>query len=133
MNKQDVIMKAYGKRYEVLKDEINENGVFVGDTDCITNKEFYEWDFVASTTPLNVGKLVSGSRPKSLLGIETNNSWIKIESEADLPNNSSALIWVYTDKGNIYNYFFYSTWFSINELEKVTHYQPITKPLKPIY
>lgn len=142
MSKQEVIRKAY-KALGVKPnfEHIDNNGwtaMFNEIGDKIT-PTFSELGFsqeqsdklLDSGLNRDTGKLEW--RPKSLKGIENNNGWIKIESEADLPKDSSALIWVYTDKGNIYNYFFYSTWFSINEIEEVTHYQRITKPLKPIY
>lgn len=119
MSKQDAIKEAWGEGYD---SSIDENG----------------WKsilgaFIPGKLEVDVSDCGKRYRPKSLQGIENNDGWIRIESEEDLPKDSHALLWVYTDHGNIYNYFFYSTWFSINELEKVVAYQPITKPLKPIY
>jgi hypothetical protein len=72
-------------------------------------------------------------RPRALKGIETNNGWIRIESEADLPKDSG-------------EYFAYNGESVIIEdfrrlqqqnkdmwLKLYTHYQPIIKPLPPIY
>lgn len=73
-------------------------------------------------------------RPKSLQGIETNNGWIKIESEEDLPN--TGIYWVIR-KGSetpiraeidINDNFHKAVWIAV-----YTHYQPIEKPKPPIY
>lgn len=65
--------------------------------------------------------------------MDTNNGWIKIESEDDLPKDS-------------FNYYFYCSNGAVmtgNDLEyykkyiipelKASHYQPIVKPKPPIY
>jgi len=67
-------------------------------------------------------------RPKSLEGIENNNGWIEYKE-----NGIGYLDIVYTDAGNIYPYAVYVAYSSINEIQEVTHYQPIQKPNKPIY
>lgn len=70
-------------------------------------------------------------RPKSLQGIENNNGWIKIESEADLPKEDG-LYYLIRNNGVI-------TWNSVYIsnmdwlIEDVTHYQPIVKPKPPVY
>lgn len=73
-------------------------------------------------------------RPISLSGIETNNGWITIESEKDLPPDGH--YWTINKKGEINaspklvdetcndNQYWLSTF---------THYQPIAKPKPPIY
>jgi len=71
-------------------------------------------------------------RPKSLKGIENNNGWIKIESEADLPKESGFYYVVDSDSKEVTDRYFeienydYFRQFS-------THYQPIRKPELPIY
>jgi len=73
-------------------------------------------------------------RPKSLQGIENNNGWIKIESEADLPKEEIDCHFI---KDNL---MYQGLWDNLlkgfyNGLQKInaTHYQPITKPNPPIY
>lgn len=73
-------------------------------------------------------------RPISLSGIETNNGWIAIESENDLPPDGH--YWTINKNGEINaspklvdetcndNQYWISTF---------THYQPILKPKPPIY
>lgn len=60
-----------------------------------------------------------------------NNGWIKIESEADLPKESWNY-WIMQSDGLIQTLKEYEDnkkYFQII----ATHYQPITKPEKPIY
>lgn len=74
-------------------------------------------------------------RPKSLQGIETNNSWIKIESEDNLPTDENFDYWACN--GN----HFYSLPYTCSELREdykvnndyFTHYQKIIRPNKPLY
>jgi len=72
--------------------------------------------------------------PISLQGIETNNGWIKIESEADLPKEDCDCHIIYKD-GSMSIDKFYINYknFNTNHHFHITHYQPIIKPLKPIY
>src|SRR5690606_6436052 len=79
-------------------------------------------------------------RPKSLKGIETNNGWIKIESEADLPKSEklgdAKLCFIKSDEYNeigVGNFSFgtFKTLYG-NDYSNITHYQPITKPEPPI-
>ena len=130
--KQEAMRKAYGDRYEDLKHSINNDGVYIGDTNEISDSEFKEWDFIASAKPMKEGKLISGSRPKSLQGIENNRGWIRIDSEEDLPSEQG-VYWVYTVDDN--KQLRDSADFLRNgKLNKYfTHYQPIVKPEKPIY
>ena len=75
-------------------------------------------------------------RCKSLQGIENNNGWIKIESEADLPKNDDDY-WVMTNiKGDEVQQLSNLIVIRCLNLEKnikVTHFQPIEKPKPPIY
>jgi len=78
------------------------------------------------------------ARPKSLSGIENNNGWIKIESEADLPKakvlcyvtGESKLIEIAEYMTHLKNFVYER---SGNKVLFVTHYQPIIKPLIPLY
>lgn len=133
--KEEAIRKAYGEYWERMSPELQAIALrsdgWIQMRDCTKELgvEFSLSQNLSTETHFNSHK----QRPKSLQGIENNNGWISIESEEDLPKDSHSLLWVYTDHGNIYNYFFYSRWFSINELEKVVAYQPIVKPKPPVY
>ena len=89
-------------------------------------------------------KIVNGYfiviRPKSLQGIENNNGWIKIESEADLSKEIiDCFFYDNVEKavvcGNYNSDFKKFNWsaFFVEWSEQITHYQPINKPKPPIY
>lgn len=93
--KEEAIRKAWGfEFYEKAKHAINEYGWFERNKDrnltLLTHFEIKEMRFS--------GLFI---RPRVLDNIENNNGWISIESEEDLPKDSHALLWVYTDHGNI--------------------------------
>lgn len=134
-NKQKAIEKAYGEHWEAVKDYVDENGWVYTQTKHFNN--------ISGLSHSNLQTTIFNSemeyywRPKSLQGIETNNGWIKIESESDLPSEKIK-VWFFTfgeekigtfhpllkefrTESNIYNY------------GSVTHYQPIIKPKPPIY
>lgn len=89
--------------------------------------------------------------PPQIIGIENNNGWIKIKSEADLPItelnkeyyfiilekelNEFTTVRGWTDKTGKYfiNNQTYSAILYEDMFYKVTHYQPIEKPKPPIY
>lgn len=78
-------------------------------------------------------------RPNFLQGIETNNGWTKIESEADIPKNgeydmSSFKLIYWTNNGLYYSEDYKRHKLHYDYLE-ITHYQllPINKPLPPIF
>lgn len=123
--KQKAIRLAYGEYWEQVKDyvDIDNNGWCVG-----------YWNICELLNGISKPKSQGTKwRPKSLQGIETNNGWISIQSEKDLPN----------EKG--YYYFLIdnirSTRIIVEKVENLkpydklycTHYQPIVKPLKPIF
>ncbi len=142
--KQIAIRKAYGEYWEQFPDTAkhqaicnngyiierflnNESGSLL---DCIemVYVDVYEDD----------DNYVRVYRPKSLQGIESNNGWIRIESEEDLPKESGDY-WVYETNGAIGIRFYMSVpqkWGN-HEMEvknpQVSHWQPIVKPEKPIY
>ncbi len=124
MRKEDKIKEAYGE----YKGKIDENGW----TNFMV-LSFFKKDMLDSKVKVN--SLIY--RPKSLQGIETNNGWVKIESESDLPKESNRL-WIIFN-GMIgdcfYNYSDKVFWNTYNDKPfiDVTHYQIIKKPNPPIY
>ncbi len=129
-SKQKAIELAYGEHWEVVKEFVDNNGKFKHDDfDCMADEKKNNWEYVGNQM----------WRPKSLQGIETNNGWIKIESEADLPKDVIAC-WVKT-KEYIVNtpvlYDVYNKKFTDGKVEQIytffTHYQPIQEPQPPIY
>ena len=128
--KQEAIKKAYGEHWERLNNFINEDGVFIGDTDMISDELFNEWAFIGSSKDINSEKLISGSRPKSLKGIENNNGWMRID---DFVKYTNEKFWLFNSHLNdLYQgQLFDDDMFPINRY--ATHYQPIKKPKFPIY
>lgn len=143
--KQEAIKKAYGEEnFNLFKDIINENG-WIGlsrygfdedwDTEDKFDKMVSEIEFEES---FEDG--MNFYRPKSLQGIENNNGWIKIESEADLPKEDyyGELFEVgfLDDIGYFHHERKRCSLKSLKwmfERKLVTHYQPIEKPKPPIY
>lgn len=124
--KQEAIKKAYGEYWEQLtavaifialknngwvleEDLYNDKGTLL---DCIEFEKDMHNNF----------------RPKSLQGIENNNGWIRIESEADLPKK--AIQCFYVDK---YENKVCLGVVDKNDFDNVSHYQPIEKPKPPIF
>lgn len=69
-------------------------------------------------------------RPKYLHGIENNNQWLVFDG---IKNINNLDCWVFTDKKRTLLLETYLKFSSINEFEKITHFQEIKKPLNPIY
>ena len=138
MTKQETIAKAYGEHWETVRDYVDENG-----WNCYYSVDEIDHDIFESKWSGDNFR----SRPKSLAGIENNNGWIKIESEADLPKgdefkfNETFLVYYCCKgcsnmifKGSIDKYTLkFRDITNKLEKEKVTHYQPIVKPEPPIY
>ena len=78
-------------------------------------------------------------RPKSLQGIESNNGWISINSEEDLPSEDLDVHIVFKKDGGNFQTFgvwdkrLNSFWSGAMKIDIPTHYQPIVKPLKPLH
>jgi len=125
MTKQEKIKEAYGEHWEQVKEFVDENGwIYLESLSNIIYSEPVEFDDKGNYW-----------RPKTLQGIETNLGWIKIESEADLPELET-FAWVIDSRRN-------------DDFKQIliprresrtkywttyaTHYQPIIKPQSPIY
>ena len=138
MTKEEKIKEAWGVYFEHLSEHATkhalENEGFCYVPACtlglILRKYGEEW--------LETNKDLK-NRPKSLKGIETNNGWIKIESEDDLPKDENIVeFWVYDDEEIVSAKFMYESkrWYhdvNLNLRLFPTHYQPIFKPKPPIY
>lgn len=138
--KQEAIKNAYGEFWNRLSDSqkeysLNNNGnVHIGYSK--EESQLYK-DMVKSdlflTQPLF---------PKSLRGIDTNNKWVRVESKYELPINKNIDVIIFNEcyQGYIYNGLCcVENRYNSTELDEIidadciTHYQPIEKPLKPIY
>ena len=129
MTKEEKIKEAWGENWSKISKEnqkkaLKNNG-FVS--------QYYE-DLLSKET---ICRKLFDVRPKSLQGIETNNGWIKIESEDDLPKYIVDCWIIYKDKICLSLYqskhFVLKSEFSLLPFNLISHYQPIEKPKPPIY
>ncbi|MGJ1414050.1 hypothetical protein [Sphingobacterium multivorum] len=130
-SKQEVIQEAWVsaigiERYESIKDELVLDGFL---------------HFQPSSLKETDSKIIDGLsfyRPKSLRGIENNNGWTRIGSEADLLNiiGNYEHVFIMGIDGEIGIGFTIVLNDKVSRkywLENATHYQPIIKPEAPIY
>ena len=130
--KQQAIELAYGEYWEQVKDFVDENGWCDYD---------YWFKFIGHKIDYDYKELNSlKMRPKSLAGIETNNEWIRIDSEKDLPEQGGEYHVVIKGKLDKAVYVKSNRWLvNGNDYPKTTqthgisHYQPIIKPKPPIF
>lgn len=123
--KEEIIREAYGEYYDLVKHDINSGG-------WIPERLWYD---TMKTPYMDYQDASTGYlRPLALKGIETNNSWTKIESESDLPKEDCN-VWVMFENGEMdsqrYIHIFKN--FSTHHYKHITHYQPIQKPLPPLH
>lgn len=135
-SKEEVIQIAYGEYSDIL--EIDENGWtrhFMG-----TPKSFLEYHLknkglFDSRVENKPDMFLVFIRPKSLQGIESNNGWISINSEKDLPKDGY-VFWVKRDGIDSPLYKaeeFFNAQINKEWLDSYTHYQPIVKPNPPLH
>ena len=123
MTKQEKIQEAYGKYWEVVYEYVDKNGW------CSAywkTKTYFQTEFTSEKW-----------RPKSLQGIENNNGWIRIESEADLPKEGMHhSILLDSECINGYRNYDVIVFYEVNSKfrkKEISHYQPIEIPKTPIY
>ena len=126
--KQEAIKKAYGEYWEKLEYFINKDGWAYNYFEEIGIEIFgSEADFKNSIF----------WRPKSLQGIENNNGWIKIESEADLPKEGMHhSILLDSECINGYRNYDVIVFYEVNSRfrkKEISHYQPIEFQKPPIF
>ncbi len=133
--KEQKIKEAYGKHWENIKDFVDENGWIDN-----TYQGHYKPSKGINYKTLNIEdcdvetKANTNNyywRHKSLQGIENNNGWVKIESENDLPKKDCD-VFVFIN-GRIAQRRFQIDISRLWINKSITHYQPIIKPLNPIY
>ena len=137
--KQECIRKAYGKYWEIHKDNVDENGWsylgnntrLLNDYNCSLVGEWQQKGYDPFKTGENSHIQQVYVRPKSLEGIEDNNGWISIE-EHGLPKEDGRYD-VILDGG------YQTDWMHTANVtedywkERVTHYKPIEQPKLPLY
>lgn len=147
--KQQAIKKAYGDKYDTLKDQIDENGW----VEHYPGKEGHpNWrDLLKDEYELQcIEGLPDYWRPASLNGLEDNRGWVSVKDR--LPENVDPdrerwidiEYWIHTKHGGIFtanwdpdkkngeHEWFVSDWNSI-PVDEVTHWQPVVRPEPPIY
>ena len=127
--KEQKIKEAYGEHWETVKDYVDKKGWL--------NKRVFQIKDI-SYEDLNMICLHANGHclPDCLQGIETNNGWIRIESEADLPKENGLFFVMHKDNKTspINEFFIVGDMYQENIwMQYFTHYQPITKPNPPIY
>lgn len=92
--KQEAIRLAYGDKYESAKNILDENGwcnyQLNDERELIRGISPREMECEYNNFKQDNVNLKYFWRPKSLSGIETNNGWISILSEDDLPKYENA-------------------------------------------
>ena len=132
MTKQEIIEKAYGKSWNVLKDYINENG-FV---DCVKNRKI---SLIPYFEVLELEFKENQVRPKTLQGIENNNGWVTIYRKNDMPQFDCDCFIIDKIKGIITGQWKQAPNSIEDEkarsfwIDKATHYRIIDKPKLPLY
>lgn len=126
--KAEAIRKAYGEYWEQLSPQakkcaLEHNGYISPIISGIGNipREFVTFNDL-------------GFRPRTIVGIEHNNGWIRIGSEEDLPPlEDDSEFWI-ANKNGIFGFTAYSLQVQRKwENKTLTHYQKVVKPEKPIY
>lgn len=132
--KEESIRKEYGEYWEQLsqqakKCDLEHNGYIPPIISGIGNipREFVTFNDLCF-------------RPRTIVGIEHNNGWIRIESEEDLPkdqlNGDLFEVGLLDDEGNFTHERKRCSGKSVKwmwDKKLITHYQPIVKPKPPIY
>ena len=127
--KQEAIKNAYGEYWENVKDYVDNDGWINNSIPKFTFGQLKNLDLEYKNDVF--------FRPKSLQGIENNTGWIKIESEDDLPKEGMHhSILLDSDCINGYRNYDVIVFYEVNSRyrkKEISHYQPIEKPLKPLY
>lgn len=134
MTKEEKIKEAYGKHWELTNGNLNDD---------------YSFDFIGSISDYDLGfnfKIIfTGisifrAIPFSIIGIENNNGWIKIESESDLPEQGGEYVVFRMSKKSTATYCKNDRWMiTENDYPKttfqhgITHYRKKEIIPNPIY
>ena len=132
--KQEAIKNAYYEFWENVKDYVDGNG-WIKCKDIHYHKDLGlmrdQIHYIDNGKEWDNFEIISWRIP-ILQGIENNNGWIRIENEADLPNNEK--VWIYnSDNRVLISSKAVLNWVLKNPDNKITHYQPIETLKPPIY
>jgi hypothetical protein len=139
--KQEVIVAAYGEYWDLF-DEEDKKSILNNDGWHYKWNHPLRWEMAKTGVEIITSAYVVGTswKPKSLAGIENNNGWTKIDSEADLKLKDGGYWGVmpydYGHDNRIEAFYVKDGIHKINGLHtcyEITHYQAIQKPSPPIY
>ncbi|OPC11945.1 hypothetical protein BAX93_05440 [Elizabethkingia meningoseptica] len=129
MTKNEAIKAAYREHYDLLKENIDENGripvKIIKQNMQRLSEEFYD-----SLRMVDV--LGEYYQPEQLAGIYNNRGWTRIESEEDLPKEPGHYFAIDIFRSEPCIIVFEEA-LKKNWLEVVSHYQPIETPKPPIF
>lgn len=132
-DKEQAIKNAYGEHWKKVGDYVN-----LGNGLCDSNQktDYLSLDKSFKIIYSSAGYWHNKYIPKSLEGLETNNNWITIKSESNLPKErKNDDVFVFCNDGSVQ---IASTYMLNNDsvkrhwLKNISHYQPIIKPKPPI-
>lgn len=142
MTKKEKIQEVYG---EYWCEEIDADGWYrlsIKSDKKLTDYMLNNKDLFESKVIKKPDWYETYFRPKSLQGIENNNGWIKIESEADLPKDKYGMYHVVAKENffceepknqGIDDYWLNDNNKAKNWIKDFSHYQPIVKPQPPLH
>lgn len=134
--KREAIKIAWGDAWEQVKSDVREDGS-IRSFENIGDKIY--WHTKLGFKPQHMDTIFSAHehdrfRPKSLVGIENNRGWIRIEPDgSNLPSTGNYKCYLH---GNEFECFLYPTrqWIRDNSNEVFpTHFRPIKKDDGPVY
>ena len=137
--KQEAIKKAYGGYWETVKDYVDGNG-WIKCKDIHYHKDLGlmrdQIHYIDNGKEWDNFEIISWRIP-ILQGIENNNGWIKIQSEADLPKERMHEV-ILLDEECMEGYRNYDVivFYEVNSRfrkKEISHYKPIEKSKLPIY
>jgi len=136
--KQDAIKKAYGDKWELVKDHARDFDGSVLTFPFLMDEGHEDDGFFYNQLGFNRNELntyIGGDmepsrwRPLILDDIEDNNGWIRIEPDGSNLPKSGEYRWLF-ESGSMSN-FYYEPGDIMST--KLTHYKPMKPELKPIY
>lgn len=140
--KEKAIREAYGEHWDKLQDFVDDNGYIYEDDakdiiwEKVVNGRIHSRIYHIEVDIIDRG-CYDDMRPKSLQGIETNNGWTRIESEADLPTDGILKYHsAWFKDGKLTNYEIrplHELYRQFNVFDSINVYKPIVKPQPPIY
>ena len=131
MTKEEKIKEAWGEYYDKIKIELDEHGRYNYYDQIPLKRKSKMWQFENIET--HKMQDVSLLMPSSINGIDNNNGWVKIESEADLPKEGMTNYFICVDDLPSIHVHNLKQVVSLYKDGMITHYQPIEKPKPPIY